>query len=126
MTEINTDLLFPDMSLEKINNILVRANTLITKLKIWKRVLNLKFTEPNIEQMTDVDIEPVDPDVSALINTLRFNMDFIKNDTILLHTLLFLKHAKKHNYVIDELPFLVKEEDFILNPILYGITINLS
>ena len=120
MTEINTDLLFPDMSLEKINNILVRANTLITKLKIWKRVLNLKFTEPNIEQMTDVDIEPVDPDVSALINTLRFNMDFIKNDTILLHTLLFLKHAKKNNYVIDELPFLVKEEDFILNPILYG------
>tara|TARA_B100000242_G_C43053542_1_gene492459 strand:- start:1015 stop:1386 length:372 start_codon:yes stop_codon:yes gene_type:complete len=120
MTEINTDLLFPDMSLEKINNILVRANTLITKLKIWKRVLNLKFTEPNIEQMTDVDIEPVDPDVIALINTLRFNMDFIKNDTILLHTLLFLKHAKKNNYVIDELPFLVKEEDFILNPILYG------
>lgn len=120
MTEINTDLLFPDMSLEKINNILVRANTLITKLKIWNRVLNLKFTEPNIEQMTDVDIEPVDPDVSALINTLRFNMDFIKNDTILLHTLLFLKHAKKNNYVIDELPFLVKEEDFILNPILYG------
>lgn len=120
MTEINTDLLFPDMSLEKINNILVRANTLITKLKIWNRVLNLKFTEPNIEQMTDVNIEPVDPDVSALINTLRFNMDFIKNDTILLHTLLFLKHAKKNNYVIDELPFLVKEEDFILNPILYG------
>ena len=120
MTEINTDLLFPDMSLEKINNILVRANTLITKLKIWKRVLNLKFTEPNIEQMTDVDIEPVDPDVIALINTLRINMDFIKNDTILLHTLLFLKHAKKNNYVIDELPFLVKEEDFILNPILYG------
>ena len=120
MTEINTDLLFPNMSLEKINNILVRANTLITKLKIWKRVLNLKFTEPNIEQMTDVDIEPVDPDVIALINTLRFNMDFIKNDTILLHTLLFLKHAKKNNYVIDELPFLVKEEDFILNPILYG------
>ena len=70
--------------------------------------------------MTDVDIEPVDPDVSALIDTLRFNMDFIKNDTILLHTLLFLKHAKKNNYVIDELPFLVKEEDFILNPILYG------
>lgn len=120
MTEINTDLLFPGMSLEKINNILVRANTIITKLKIWKRVLNLKFTEPNIEQITDVDIEPVDPDVSALINTLRFNMDFIKNDTILLHTLLFLKHAKKNNYVIDELPFLVKEEDFILNPILYG------
>lgn len=120
MTEINTDLLFPDMSLEKINNILVRANTLITKLKIWNRVLNLKFTEPNIEQMTDVNIEPVDPDVSALINTLRFNMDFIKNDTILLHTLLFLKHAKKNNYVIDELPFLVKEKDFILNPILYG------
>lgn len=120
MTEINTDLLFPDMSLEKINNILVRANTLITKLKIWKRVLNLKFTEPNIEQMTDVDIDPVDPDVIALINTLRINMDFIKNDTILLHTLLFLKHAKKNNYVIDELPFLVKEEDFILNPILYG------
>ena len=120
MTEINTDLLFPNMSLEKINNILVRANTLITKLKIWKRVLNLKFTEPNIEQMTDVDIDPVDPDVIALINTLRINMDFIKNDTILLHTLLFLKHAKKNNYVIDELPFLVKEEDFILNPILYG------
>lgn len=120
MTEINTDLLFPDMSLEKINYILVRANTIITKLEIWKRVLNLKFTEPNIEQMTDVDIEPVDPDVIALINTLRFNMDFIKNDTILLHTLLFLKHAKKNNYVIDELPFLVKEEDFILNPILYG------
>ena len=120
MTEINTDLLFPDMSLEKINYILVRANTIITKLEIWKRVLNLKFTEPNIEQMTDVDIEPVDPDVSALIDTLRFNMDFIKNDTILLHTLLFLKHAKKNNYVIDELPFLVKEEDFILNPILYG------
>ena len=120
MTEINTDLLFPDMNLEKINNILVRANTLITKLKIWKRVLNLKFTEPNIEQMTDVDIDPVDPDVIALINTLRINMDFIKNDTILLHTLLFLKHAKKNNYVIDELPFLVKEEDFILNPILYG------
>ena len=45
--------------------------------------------------MTDVDIEHVDPDVSALIDTLRFNMDFIKNDTILLHTLLFLKHAKK-------------------------------
>jgi len=120
MTEINTDLLFPNMSLEKINNILVRANTLITKLKIWKRVLNLKFTEPNIEQMTDVDIDPVDPDVIALINTLRINMDFIKNDTILLHTLLFLKHAKKNNYVIDELPFLVNEEDFILNPILYG------
>ena len=120
MTEINTDLLFPNMSLEKINNILVRANTLITKLKIWKRVLNLKFIEPNIEQMTDVDIDPVDPDVIALINTLRINMDFIKNDTILLHTLLFLKHAKKNNYVIDELPFLVKEEDFILNPILYG------
>tara|TARA_B100000401_G_C52806768_1_gene721510 strand:- start:1431 stop:1802 length:372 start_codon:yes stop_codon:yes gene_type:complete len=120
MTEINTDLLFPNMSLEKINNILVRANTIITKLKIWKRVLNLKFTEPNIEQMTDVDIDPADPDVSALINTLRFNMDFIKNDTILLHTLLFLKHAKKNNYVIDELPFLVREEDFILNPILFG------
>ena len=120
MTEINTDLLFPSMSLEEINRILVRANTTITKLKIWKRVLNLKFTEPNIEQITDVDITPVDPRVTALINTLRFNMDFIKNDTILLHTLLFLKHAKKNNFVIDELPFLVREEDFILNPILYG------
>lgn len=120
MTEINTDLLFPNMSLEKINTILVRANTIITKLKIWNRVLNLKFTEPNIERITDVDIDPIDPDIIALFDTLRFNMDFIRNDTILLHTLLFLKHAKKNKYVIDELPFLVREEDFILNPILYG------
>lgn len=120
MTEINTDLLFPNMNTDDINRILVKANTSITKLKLWKRVLNLKFTEPNIEQITDVDIDSSDPHVNALINKLRFNMAFIENDTILLHTLLFLKHAKKNNYVIDELPFLVREEDFILNPILFG------
>ena len=120
MTEINTDLLFPGMEIDNINSIIVRANTTITKLKLWKRVLNLKFTEPDIEQIRDVNIEPTDPYIITLINTLRFNMDFIKNDTILLHTLLFLKHAKNNNYIIDELPFLVKEEDFILNPILYG------
>ena len=37
----------------------------------------------------------------------------------LLHTILYLKYAQKNNYMIDELPLLVKISDCNYNPIIY-------
>ena len=116
---INVKFLFPNMEYSNKQYILQSANDYITINGLWKSIKSLKFNEPNIELCQDVDIDPTDPWVIELINKLRFNMTFCKNDTELLHTILYLKYAQKNNYMIDELPLLVKISDCNYNPIIY-------
>jgi len=119
MTTINLSLLFPNMKFDDVNDILQTANTYITKNSLWKDINRIRFSDSNIETIKDVDIEPVKPWISNLINKLRFNLPCCENDTMLLHAILFIKEAKKKGYLLDELPLLIKPEDCNYNPILY-------
>jgi hypothetical protein len=119
MSDLDLSILFPNTEFENIRDILVFAYNYLEKNDLWKWFMRLQFHHDNEQKyqlacITNIEIVTKSDKLTKFKKNLYAHC---LNDTLLLHTILFLQENVHKGYVIEDFPLLVKESDAIINPI---------
>ena len=119
MVNLDYSELFPNIDFENVRDILIFTHEYLEKNNQWDWFMELKFRNEYIKRdkltsITDVEI------ITKCDNLIQLKKKLYAhclNDTILLHTVLFLQENVKKGFIVTDFPLLVKNTDAIINPI---------